>query len=221
MGSIFKFEAQISVFNYEGGPTYRCLYPDPPNAKDVPNCSEVGVLGVLPGIVGAYQANEAIKILAGIGEPLSGKLMVLNVLTMDSNKLLISLNPENLKIDQLIDYEEFCNVNTENMEVKEITATELKSRLDQGEDIQIIDVRETNEFEMCNMGGELIPLGTIPDNAAKISKEKTVVVHCHHGVRSANAIMHLMQNDGFTNLLNLKGGIHAWSVEVDSSVSTY
>ena len=101
------------------------------------------------------------------------------------------------------------------------TATELKSRLDNNEDIQIIDVREANEYDICNMGGELIPLSTIPENADKISKEKTVVVHCHHGVRSANAIVHLMHNDGFTNLLNLKGGIHAWSIEVDSSVSTY
>ena len=224
MGSIFKFEAQISVFNLNGGPTYRCLYPEPPNPQDVPNCSEVGVLGVLPGIVGGYQANEAIKILAGIGEVLSGELMILNVLTMETNKLLISLNPENLKIDKLIDYEEFCTINhtnSTNMDLKEITATELKSRLDNDEDIQIIDVRETNEYDICNLGGELIPLGTIPDNADKISKEKTVVVHCHHGMRSANAIMHLMHNEGYTNLLNLKGGIHAWATDVDSAVSTY
>jgi len=224
MGSIFKFEAQISVFNCQGGPTYRCVYPDPPHPGDVPNCSEIGVLGVLPGIAGSYQANEAIKVLTGIGKPLKGELMVLNVLTMESNKLLISLNPENLEIDTLIDYEEFCNSKndkSDNMELKEITATELKDLLDNNEDVQIIDVRESHEYDICNMGGELIPLGTIPENADKISKDKKVVVHCHHGKRSANAIMHLMQNEGYTNLLNLKGGINAWSIEVDSSVSTY
>ncbi|MBL4754359.1 MAG: molybdopterin-synthase adenylyltransferase MoeB [Flavobacteriales bacterium] len=221
MGSIYKFEAQIAVFNHHNGPTYRCVYPDPPKPGDVPNCSEIGVLGVLPGIVGCYQANEAIKVLTGMGETLSGKLMVLNVFTMESNKLLISLNPSNLEIDVLIDYEAFCNPNSNGMEIKEITATELKQRLDNNEDIQIIDVREANEYELCNMGGELISLGTIPDNADKISKDKTVVVHCHHGMRSANAIMHLTNNEGFTNLLNLKGGIHAWSTEVDPSVSTY
>lgn len=221
MGSIFKFEAQISVFNYKGGPTYRCLYPEPPNPKDVPNCSEVGVLGVLPGIVGSYQANEAIKVLTGIGEPLSGILFVLNILTMETNKLSISLDPKSLKIENLIDYDEFCNPNTTSMEVKEITVTDLKNKLDNNEDIQIIDVREANEYELCNIGGELIPLGSIPNSADKISKDKTVVIHCHHGIRSANAIMHLMQNDGFNNLLNLKGGIHAWSIEVDPNVSTY
>ena len=223
MGSIFKFEAQIAVFNFKGGPTYRCLYPDPPNSADVPNCSEIGVLGVLPGIIGAYQANEVIKMLTGIGEPLSGKLMVLNVLTMESNKLLISPDPENLKIDTLVDYEEFCGSNNDksDMEVKEITVKELKSMLDNNEDVQIIDVREIHEYDICNLGGELIPLDTIPQSVDKISKEKTVVVHCHHGMRSANAIMHLMQNEGYTNLLNLKGGINAWSVEIDPSVSTY
>ena len=224
MGSIFKFEAQISVFNYQSGPTYRCIYPNPPNSSDVPNCSQVGVLGVLPGIVGSYQANEAIKMLTGIGKPLSGALMVLNILTMESNKLVVSLNPDNLEIDELIDYEAFCNTNNNksgSMELKEITATELKAMLDNNEDIQIIDVRELHEYDICNMGGELIPLGTISENADKISKEKTVVVHCHHGMRSARAIMDLMQNEGYSNLLNLKGGIHAWSVEVDSSVSTY
>jgi len=221
MGSIFKFEAQISVFNFNKGPTYRCLYPDPPNPRDVPNCSEIGVLGVLPGIVGSYQANEAIKALTGMGETLAGKLMVLNVFTMESNKLLISLDPSNLEINALIDYEQFCNPNINGMEIKEITATELKSRLDNNEDIQIIDVREANEYEICNMGGELISLGTIPDNTDKISKDKTVVIHCHHGIRSTNAIMHLTHNEGFTNLLNLRGGIHAWATEVDSSVSTY
>jgi adenylyltransferase/sulfurtransferase len=224
MGSIFKFEAQFSVFNCQGGPTYRCIYPNPPNSSDVPNCSQIGVLGVLPGIIGSYQANEAIKVLTGIGQPLSGKLVVLNILTMESNKLLISLNPDNLNIGELIDYEKFCSHNNnkqENMELKEITATELKSMLENNKDIQIIDVRETDEYDICNIGGELIPLGTIPDSVDKISRDRQVVVHCHHGRRSATAIMHLMQNEGYSNLFNLKGGINAWSVEVDSSVSTY
>jgi len=222
-GSIYKFEAQVSVFNYNDGPTYRCLYPEPPNKNDVPNCSEIGVLGVVPGIIGCLQANETIKILTKTGMPLSGKLLVMNMLSMDST--ILKLNPikANFQITKLIDYEVFCNPdkpsNTER--IKQITVQELKKMIDQKDDVQIIDVREINEFQICNINGELIPLGNIPENINKISKDKPVIIHCHHGMRSENAILHIMKTGGHRNLYNLQGGINAWASEIDSKMSTY
>jgi len=200
-GSIYKFEGQVSVFNYNNGPTYRCLFSEPPDPGDVPNCSEIGVLGVLPGIIGCLQANEAIKIITEIGDPLSGKLMVFDALTHHTNLFEFEKVEENANIAELIDYEDFCgardgtNSNKNIMqEVKEITVSELKKKLDNNEDIQIIDVREDFEYEICNIGGELIPLGEIHNKTDAISKQKPVVVHCHHGGRSAKAI-ELLQND--------------------------
>lgn len=222
-GSIYKFEAQVSVFNYNNGPTYRCLYPNPPNPKEIPNCSETGVLGVVPGTIGCLQANETIKILTGIGIPLSGTVLVMNMLSMESTLLQLTLNKDNCLITELIDYEVFCNPNkvTKTRELKEITVQELKAKLDQKEDIQIIDVREKHEFQICNINGELIPLGAIPDNINRISKDKPVIIHCHHGMRSTNAILHIMEVGGHTNLYNLKGGINAWATEIDQEMSTY
>ena len=215
-GSIFKFEGQVSVFNYNGGPTYRCLFPQPPAPQDAPNCSEIGVLGVLPGIIGCLQANETIKIIAGIGKPLSGKLLVFDALTLNINIIGFSAIEDNFNITELIDYEDFCATR-----VKEITVAELKKKLIDKEDIQIIDVREKFEYEICNLGGELIPLANIADNVDKISKAKIVIVHCHHGTRSAKAIDILIKIFPFDNLLNLKGGIHAWSLEIDKNMTTY
>lgn len=217
-GSIFKFEGQVSVFNYNGGPTYRCLFPQPPGPQDAPNCSEIGVLGVLPGIIGCLQANETIKIITGIGEPLSGKLLIFDALTLNTNILEFSPIKENFNIKELIDYDNFC---ADGGEVKEITVSELKKKLDDKENIQIIDVREEFEYEICNLGGELIPLGDIVNNMDDISKDKEVVILCHHGNRSAQAIKRLTKEFGFDNLLNLKGGIHAWAVEIDKNIATY
>ncbi|MBN4051379.1 molybdopterin-synthase adenylyltransferase MoeB [bacterium AH-315-M05] len=217
-GSIFKFEGQVSVFNYNGGPTYRCLFPQPPRLQDASNCSEIGVLGVLPGIIGCLQANETIKIIAGIGEPLSGKLLIFDALTLNTNILEFSPIEGNFNIKELIDYDNFCGTGGE---VKEITVSELKKKLDDREDIQIIDVREEFEYEICNLGGELLPLNSISNKIDTISKDKPVIVHCHHGGRSAQAINILKEKFEFDNLLNLKGGIHAWAVEIDKSMATY
>ena len=222
-GSIYKLEAQVSVFNYNNGPTYRCLYPTPPNPKEAPKCSEIGVLGVVPGTIGCLQANETIKILTGVGTPLSGKLLVLNMLCMETTLLELTLNNDNCQITELADYDNFCQTNSDkgNREIMQITVQELKTKLDQKEDIQIIDVREKHEFQICNIEGDLIPLGEIPDSLNKISKEKMVVIHCHHGIRSANAILHIRESAGHTNLYNLKGGINAWATEIDPEMSTY
>jgi len=199
-GSIYKFDGQVSVFNYKSGPTYRCLYPEPPVEGEVPNCAEIGVLGILPGICGTLMANEAIKIITGIREILSGKLLAFDALTMQFNTFHVALNPKNKKIDKLIDYAVFCGT------TKEISADELKEKLKSKQDFQLIDVREESEYHAKNIGGILIPLNTLANNLFKISKEKEIVVHCASGIRSKKAIAILKEN-GFANVYNLKNGL--------------
>ncbi len=199
-GSIFKFDGQVSVFNYKDGPTYRCLYPEPPANGEVPNCAEVGVIGVLPGIIGTLQANEVIKIIVEIGEVLSGKLLVLNALTMQFDTFGISANVANKKIDKLIDYDIFCG------SPPEISANELREKIKLKQDFQLLDVRELHEYEIKNIGGKLIPLNELMANLDKLSKEKELVVHCASGVRSKKAIAILKEN-GFTKVYNLKKGL--------------
>jgi len=226
-GSVYRFEGQVSVFNYidengDAGPNYRDLYPEPPAAGTVPNCAEGGVLGVLPGIIGSMQATETIKLVAGIGEILNGKLLLFDALTLESRIISFRKNPK-ISITELIDYEKFCGTKTHNnmSEVKEITVQELKEWKDSKKDFQLIDCREQYEFEFANLEGELIPLGNILDQADKIATDKDVVVHCRSGQRSATAIMQLQQKLGLTKLYNLKGGILAWSADIDPSVPTY
>ena len=217
-GSIFRFEGQLAVFNYLGGPTYRDLFPEPPEPDAVPNCAEGGVIGVLPGIIGTLQANEVIKVLTGIGEPLSGRLMILDALTMSSRTIKLSTNKNTPKIDKLIDYDEFCHrPNKLTNTMKEVTVQELKQMIDSGEDFQLIDVREPYEYEAANLDGELIPLQQIPDSSDKISKDKKVIVHCRSGARSAQAIQFLEDRHNLDNLYNLKGGIMAWGTQIDPS----
>ena len=238
-GSIFRFEGQASVFWAERGACYRCQYPEPPPPGLVPSCAEGGVLGVLPGIVGAIQANEAIKLILGAGEPLINRLLLFDALKMRFREFKLRKNPEcpvcgdNPTIKELIDYEEFCGlkpqpaVATANHEeekrlMEEITATELKQRLDRGDDIQIIDVREPNEFEIGRIpDSNLIPLAQVVNRMSDIDPGRDTVVHCKAGGRSAKAI-EALQRAGFTgHLANLKGGITAWSNEVDPSVPKY
>ena len=221
-GSIYKFQAQVSVFNHKDGPTYRCLYPDPPTPGSVPNCEEAGVLGILPGIIGCYMANETIKLITGIGKSLSGNLFVLDILTMQHQLIKIPMIKANKEIQGLISCKnpsEKCDAIQNGL--KEITATELKGKLDRKENIQIIDVREPFEYSICNLGGELMPLEHLLDEPINIARDKEVIVHCHHGARSKKAISKLMEKEGYTNLFNLKGGIHAWAKEVDISMETY
>lgn len=199
-GSIYKFDGQVSVFNFQNGPTYRCLYPEPPIDGEMANCAEVGVIGVLPGIVGTLQANEVIRIILGIGEILSGKLLTFDALTMQFNTFDIIANAENKKINKLIDYDFFCGT------TKEISAEELKEKIKQKQDFQLIDVREEKEYQAKNIGGLLIPLATLQANLHKINKEKEIIVHCASGTRSKKAIVILKEN-GFLKISNLKNGL--------------
>lgn len=220
-GSIFKFEGQISVFNFRNGPSYRCLFPEPSAPGQVPSCSEIGVLGVLPGVIGTMMASECLKLILGFGEVLSGKLKILNLKTCEERTLKINRVEENFEISSLDqDYEYFCGINKEN-EMQQILPTELKARLDAGEELLLIDVREGFENEICSIAGsQNIPLGDIPAKAQELDEEKTTVMICHHGMRSAQAIGFLM-GKGYKNLINLRGGIHAWAIQVDNGMARY
>ena len=226
--SIFRFDGQVSVFNYNNGPNYRDLYPEPPPPGLVPSCAEGGVLGVLPGIIGSLQANEVIKVITGIGETLSGRLFAFDALNFSTKIFKIGkdksnpLNGENPTIKELIDYQQFCGIVLDviNEKVKEITVQELKKKMDAKEDFQLIDVREKHEYDFVNLGAELIPLNSVLDNVEKFSRDKQVIIHCKGGVRSAKAIQAL-EEKGFINLYNLKGGIVAYAKEVDESLPVY
>src|SRR6266481_3268729 len=230
-GSIFRFEGQASVFWAERGPCYRCLYPEPPPPGLVPSCAEGGVLGVLPGIIGAIQANETIKIILGAPDIMVNRLLLFDAWRMRFRELKLRKNPDcpvcgqNPTIKELIDYEQFCGI-TQPTETKstmeEITATQLKQRLDQGDDIQIIDVREPHEYEIGQIpNSKLIPLGQVLNRMNEIDPDRETVVHCKMGGRSAKAI-DALQRSGFPGkLANLKGGITAWSDEVDPRVPKY
>jgi molybdopterin/thiamine biosynthesis adenylyltransferase/rhodanese-related sulfurtransferase len=230
-GSIFRFEGQTTVFNYPGGPCYRCLYPEPPPPGLVPSCAEGGVLGVLPGIVGSLQAMETIKLILGIGQPLVGRLLLFDALAMRFRELRLRKNPscpvcgERPTITGLIDYEEFCGIRGEETEpvtngIPEITPVELKTRLDRGDDLFILDVREPHEYQICNLNGHLIPLRDLPQRVNELDSAREIVAHCRSGKRSAEAVAFLQQA-GFRKIWNLKGGILAWSDEVDPSVPKY
>ncbi len=241
-GSIFRFEGQASVFwaaAKDGrGACYRCLYAEPPPPGLVPSCAEGGVLGVLPGIVGAIQANETIKLILGDGDALTNRLLLFDAWKMEFRELKLRKDPacpvcgERATIKQLIDYEEFCGLRgsgtergfdkTRETAIEELTATELKQRLDLGDDLQIIDVREPNEYEIARIpNSKLIPLKEIVSRAAELDPARQTVIHCKGGVRSAKAIEALKQAGYAGNLLNLKGGITAWSDEVDPGVPKY
>lgn len=234
-GSILKFEGQLAVFNAlrkngTRSTNYRDLFPAPPDADSVPNCEEAGVIGVLPGIIGSLQGNEAIKIIAGIGEVLADKLLIFDSLILDQTLINIPDRNSRSSIKTLIDYEDFCGISqdknkslTGNQQttMKEVTVQELKKMKDSGEDFQLIDVREVHEYDICNLEGELIPMSDIPYNVDKISKDKKVVIHCRSGKRSGDMLLWLEKNHGFTNLYNLKGGVLAWSKEIDPEMPTY
>ncbi|MEI6379576.1 MAG: molybdopterin-synthase adenylyltransferase MoeB [Cyanobacteriota bacterium ELA615] len=229
-GSIFRFEGQASVFNYQNGPNYRDLFPEPPPPGMVPSCAEGGVLGVLPGIIGIIQATEAIKIILGKGTTLSGRLLVYDALNMKFRELKIGLLPERPVIDKLIDYDQFCGIKQEpqeTMEIKEITVRELKEIIDSPEfaNYLLIDVRNPNEYDIAKIPGAiLIPLPDI-ESGQGVEKVKQLlnghqlIAHCKMGGRSAKALAILAQNgvDG----LNVKGGINAWSQEIDQSIPQY
>ena len=230
--SIFQFEGQVSVFNYingkgEVGPNYRDLYATPPPAGLVPSCAEGGVLGVLPGIIGSLQALEVIKVVTGVGEVLSGRFFSFDALTFESRTFNIRRNPNNPlngnnpTIKELIDYEQFCGVKAVEKKIKEINSLELNEWQQRGEDFQIIDVREPYEYEICNIGAELIPLATVVENAGRIDRKRKVVVQCKTGNRSGKAIRELEEKFGFDNLYNLKGGILGYIDDINPKLTKY
>jgi len=230
-GSIFRFEGQISIFGAPSGPCYRCLYPEPPPPGLVPSCAEGGVLGVLPGIVGAIQAAEALKLIIGKGDPLIGRLLLFDALAMRFRELKLRKNPEcpvcgaHPTVTELIDYAEFCGIRGEEAPapqtaVPEITPRDFKARLDRGDDLYVLDVREPHEYQICNLGGHLIPLGDLSRRVNELDSSREIVAHCRSGKRSAEAV-EFLQKAGFRKIWNLKGGILAWSDEVDPNVPKY
>ena len=211
-GAIYRFEGQVTVFNYKQGPSYRCLFPEAPKQGSVPNCSEVGVLGVLPGIIGVYQANETLKIILGIGKVLSEKLLIIDAL--NSSQMELNIQKSRDQIDKVLnaknefesyDYDFFCGITSPQAE-SEISCATLKEIVTK-EDLQIIDVREAWETPNVNeLNAISIPLNTLAQNLKQIDKHKKTIVYCQKGGRSAQAINYLHEN-GFKNLINLTGGI--------------
>ncbi len=228
-GSIFRFEGQVSVFNYTDkdgntGPNYRDLFPAPPPPGLVPSCAEGGVLGVLPGIIGSLQANEVIKVATGIGDTLSGRLFLLDALTFETRTLKLQKDPKTPKIQNLIDYEQFCGFGDGPLipDVREVDVKELEQWIiSKKQDYQLIDVRENFEREISTIGGEWIPQAEIESAIQKLNSNKKVVIYCRSGVRSAQAIDLLQDKYGYDNLYNLKGGINAWAEEIDPDMPVY
>jgi len=230
--SIYQFEGQVAVFNFvdtsgERGPNYRDLYPVPPEPGEVANCAEAGVLGVLPGIIGSMQALEVIKIAAQTGDVLSGRLFLFDALSFETRTFNISRNPENPingthpTLTALIDYEQFCGVPAMEKKIKNVSPEQLQEWQQEGIVYQLIDVREQQEYDLVNLGGLLIPLGTIGDLPQKIDKDKKVVIHCKSGGRSAKAIRLLEEKYGFTNLYNLDGGLIAYIYALELDLPVY
>ena len=232
-GSIFRFEGQASVFATKDGPCYRCLYPEPPPPGLVPSCAEGGVLGVLPGMIGMIQATETVKLIMGIGEPLIGRFLIYDALRMRFRELKLRKDPDcpvcgtHPTVTRLIDYEQFCGIRPAAPEpvavnnTTEITAVELKQRLDRGDKLKIVDVREPNEYQINRIpGSELIPLGDIPKRFNELDPDEEIVVQCKMGGRSAKAA-DFLRSVGFKRVLNLKGGILDWVDKVDPSQPKY
>jgi adenylyltransferase/sulfurtransferase len=236
-GSIFRFEGQASVFATEEGPCYRCLYPEPPPPGLVPSCAEGGVLGILPGLVGVIQATEVIKLILGKGEPLIGRLLLVDALTMRFRELKLRKNPDcpvcgaNPTVTELIDYNQFCGIAPEPAQaaqvkngIPQISVRELKTRLDKKEinndNFLLLDVREPYEFQIAQIGGKLIPQNDVPNRLSELNPEQEILVHCRSGARSQK-IAELLKANGFQKVSNVAGGILAWSDEIDPTVQKY
>jgi adenylyltransferase/sulfurtransferase len=236
-GSIFRFEGQASVFATEEGPCYRCLYPEPPPPGLVPSCAEGGVLGILPGLVGVIQATEVIKLILGKGEPLIGRLLLVDALNMRFRELKLRKNPDcpvcgaNPTVTQLIDYNQFCGIAPEPAQaaqvkngIPQISVTELKARLDKKEtnndNFLLLDVREPYEAQIAQIGGKLIPQNDVPNRLSELNPDQEILVHCRSGARSQK-IAEFLKANGFQKVSNVAGGILAWSDEIDPSVQKY
>ncbi len=228
-GSIFRFEGQSTVFCTADGPCYRCLYPEPPPPGLVPSCAEGGVLGILPGIIGLVQATEAVKLVTGVGEPLVGRLLLLDALRMHFRTVRLRKNPDcpacgTREIKALVDYEQFCGirgVEEDTDGIPAITPSELEARLRRGDDVDLVDVREPHEWDICRIqGARLAPLSSFASALSSLDSARDVVLYCKSGVRSARAVRQL-QDAGFRRVWNLQGGILRWSEEIDPTVPRY
>ena len=232
-GSIFRFDGQASVFNADGGPCYRCIFPEPPPPGLVPSCAEGGVLGVLPGTIGSIQATEALKLILGIGENLNGKLLLYDALDASFEFVNLEKNPDckvcsdHPEITELIDYEEFCGMPAHDHEEGtagekwDITASQLEEKLKNGEDIRLIDVREPHEQEISNIeGSELIPMGEVASRMSELDTADEIVLYCKSGTRSTRAL-EILASAGFRKVKNLKGGINAWARDVEEDMPIY
>lgn len=232
-GSVFRFEGQASVFATRGGPCYRCIYPEPPPPGMAPSCVEGGVLGILPGLVGVIQATETIKLILGKGESLIGRLLLVDALAMRFRELKLRKNPEcpvcgeNPTVTRLIDYQQFCGLGQEASQEKtmkngipQMSVQELKQRLDAGEDLMILDVREPYEYQIANIGGTLIPQSEVPRRLAEIDRNREIVVQCRSGGRSQR-IAEFLAAQGYPDVKNLAGGILAWADHIDPKVTKY
>jgi adenylyltransferase/sulfurtransferase len=230
-GSIFRFDGQASVFYPPHGPCYRCLYPEPPPPGEVPSCAEGGVLGILPGLIGCIQATEAIKLIIGKGETLIGRLVLYDALAMTFSEFKVRRNPkcpicgDHPTITKLIDYEQFCGIRGQEAPTGtvdgETTVEELKARMDRGEKVFVLDVRNPEEIQICRIAGSVvIPLPQLPHRFRELDPNQEMVVHCKSGMRSAKAIAFLRQQ-GFTKLKNLQGGILAWAEKIDRTMAKY
>ena len=232
-GSIFRFEGQASVFATEQGPCYRCLYPEPPPPGLVPSCAEGGVLGILPGLVGMIQATEAIKLILGKGESLAGRLLLVDALNMKFRELKLRKNPDcpvcgdHPTVTKLIDYQQFCGIVPETKQeqavkngIPQMTVKELKQRMDVGEDVFVLDVREPYEYQIANIGAKLIPQNDVPKRLSEIDRGREIVVQCRSGQRSQRIAEYLAQQ-GYGNVKNLAGGILAWADEIDPRMQKY
>ena len=232
-GSIFRFEGQASVFAAKDGPCYRCLYPEPPPPGLVPSCAEGGVLGILPGLIGVIQATEAIKLILGIGEPLIGRLLLVDALKLRFRELKLRKNPDcpvcgtHPTVTKLIDYEQFCGILPETKEeqamkngIPQLSVKDLKKRMDAGENLFILDVREPFEYQIANIGGKLIPQNEVPQRLAEIDRNREIIVQCKSGNRSQR-IAEFLKQSGYPKVANVSGGILAWSDQIDSSVPKY
>jgi molybdopterin/thiamine biosynthesis adenylyltransferase/rhodanese-related sulfurtransferase len=230
-GAVFQFEGQASVFDAKRGPCYRCIFPDPPPPELVPTCAEAGVLGMLPAIIGNIQAVETVKLIVGFGDSLVGRLILFDASAMDFRELKIKklgscpVCGDSPTIRTLIDYEEFCgvkpvNVNQPTNQSYKITVKELKQRLDQGEKVTLVDVREQFEYDLVHLEAKLIPLRTLPGKLHELNAGDEIVVYCHTGARSHSAV-EFLKTSGFTNVKNLTGGIEAWAREIDPTMMRY
>ena len=226
-GAIHQFEGQVSVFNYtdangQQGPTYRCLFPEQPSELEIPNCATIGVLGILPGTLGMYQANEVVKMVTGIGKVLSGEFLMIDLLENTSRKIKVKRRPDAEQLARQSEAQGQEEIACKTNIMKTLSVEELQEKLEAQEDLFLLDVRNPNEYEICHLDNSvLIPMNHVPNNIKHIPRDKPVVVYCHHGMRSASVIQFLEQNHQFDNLYNLTGGINAWAYEIDPQMDTY